>query len=72
MFKLTQLEINKPALISRITGEDVESKRLHSMGIVPGKTIIVLRRTRHDTIHCRVSATEFAIRGKTAETIFVK
>ena len=71
MVKLSQLEIEKSAIISRIEGDGVESRRLHSMGLRPGCHIKVLRR-RNDTIHCRVFTTEFAMRVDVADKIFVK
>ena len=71
MVKLSKLEIEKSATISRIEGDDAESVRLHSMGLRPGCDILVLRKMQ-GMIHCRVQRTEFAMRDSMADRIFVE
>ena len=67
---LLDLTVSESAYIDSITGP--YANRWQSMGIVPGKQIVLLRHGPGKISHCRIGTAEFAIDSTAAQAILVK
>ena len=67
---LFDLTVGTTASIESMSGP--YAGRWQSMGIVPGKQIVVLRHGPGKICHCRIGTTEYAINQQAARAIFVK
>ena len=65
---LDQLPVNTPAVIDNVALSQEDTIRLTALGLMPGKTVMVLRTTS-SAIHCRISTTEFIVRRSIAQHI---
>ena len=69
---LNKLEIGKSASVVAVHGQDVVSKRLMEMGVVPGTAIKVVKAAPFDDpIEIRVRGYSLAVRRNEAETVEV-
>ena len=65
---LSMLEPGTSAMIQSVDAKPAMTRRLSSMGFVPGATVTVLR-IKTGARHVRIGTTEWALSDKTAEMI---
>ncbi len=68
---LNDLQFDEKGVIISLNMDQVLCHRMHGMGFIIGKTIEVLRRTKH-TLHIKIGTTEYAIRHTDAKNIGIR
>ena len=69
---LTHLKPGTSGVIERLEGEDTFQKRLADLGLVPGTTILFIRKAPFgDPIEIEVRGYLLALRGKDAKNVLL-
>ena len=68
---LNDLQFGKKGVIISLNMDEALCHRMYGMGFIIGKTIEVLRRTKH-TLHIKIGTTEYAIRHTDAKNIGIR
>ena len=68
---LNDLQFGEKGVIISLNMDEVLCHRMYGMGFIIGKTIEVLRRTKH-TLHIKIGTTEYAIRHTDATNIGIR
>ena len=68
---VNDLQFGEKGVIISLNMDDVLRHRMYGMGFIIGKTIEVLRRTKH-TLHIKIGTTEYAIRHTDAKNIGIR
>ena len=71
--KLSCLRCGEAASVTCVEGDACLVRRLHALGVHPGRAVSVVRRAAFDgPLHLRVGSTEFFMRRHEADAIRVQ
>ena len=68
---VNDLQFGEKGVIVSLNMDEVMRHRMSGMGFIIGKTVEVLRRTKH-TLHIKIGTTEYAIRHTDATNIEIR
>ena len=68
---LNDLQFGRKGVIISLNMDETLCHRMSGMGFIIGKTIEILRRTKH-TLHIKIGTTEYAIRHTDATNIEIR
>ena len=68
---LNDLQFGEKGVIMSLNMDEVLCHRMYGMGFIIGKTIEVLRRSKHN-LHIKIGTTEYAIRHTDATNIEIR
>ena len=71
--KLSCLRCGESASVTCVEGDACLVRRLHALGVHPGRPVNVVRRAAFNgPLHLRVGSTEFFLRSREADSISVQ